>query len=112
MKELQLNDIVFHDKSITKIHLESEEKLSLIILFETYDEESNGYLRNQLIFNDITHLNFNSFKLNRDFEINIASFDYSYDKEYTCRLQLTLGFGQPSVEIQINCISIRLFQDF
>jgi hypothetical protein len=104
----RLDKIVFHDVPVEKISFKTEYSTDFTIDFALYREDKKSYDYWVINFIGIEKLKTNSLELNSDSDLEIYSFDYELKELFECKILFLLGFGQPSLEVKLNCKTIEL----
>jgi hypothetical protein len=61
-----------------------------------------------LIFSSIIELKTGEIVLDKGSEIELFNFDYEYDEFFKCKMLFILGFGKPSLAIELKCEKMEL----
>jgi len=104
----RFKEIDFHDLPVAEITFKFDPKFECQIIFEIYDEELHIYHKKELIFSDVEKFKIDNFLPEAAADVEIFSFDYIFDKTFTCKIILPLGFRKPNAEISMECHSIAL----
>jgi len=108
-----LNAHTFHDMPVTSIEfntdIESNTKFILKIL--EYNEDKQGYRKLQISFNDLQKLESTNIYLKPESDMEIYMFEYDFNETFECKLLLLLGHGEPSLAINLSCLSIEIISE-
>lgn len=116
MKEIEktiqtLRKIDFHNISVSKIEISTFPISRLVVYMDFADDVPPYRKTKELIFWEFENLNLKKLRLNGDSDLELNSFEFDYENEiFKCRLEFLLGFGQPTVTIQIDCLNIELIK--
>jgi hypothetical protein len=104
----KLDKYGFHDMVVESINFYSDKEIQLIVTALPYNDNSNQYEKLRLIFSEIIEMRTDEFILVKDSELELNSFDYEYNGHFYCKLIFLLGFGNPSMTIDLKCNKIEL----
>lgn len=104
----KLDKIVFHDLPIESINFISQGEIKLIVTASPYNENTNDYEKLKLIFSKITELKSDEIIFDNECDIELFHFEYVYDEIFKCKMDFLLGFGKPSLTIELTCREVEI----
>jgi hypothetical protein len=102
----KLNNFEFHDLIVESIQFHCEPDIKVIVTALRF--EAGEYLKVRLTFSHMTELKANQLIFDKDSELELSAFDYEFNDHFNCKMVFLLGFGKPSLTIEIKCGRIDL----
>ena len=106
----KLDQFSFHDMVLNQLSIDFDYSF-FRITFESHREQTNTVEKWQLSFKDLISFDAESLPLNKDSDVEITQFDYTYTDCFKGKLMLSLGFGQPSFTLVFTCRELHLMKE-
>lgn len=103
-----LKSYEFHDMPVASLEFKSDKTVELVLHLLVYNESSKDYDKTRLSFLEIKKLESSPVLLTSNSELELYNFEYEYKDGFICKLLLLLGFGEPSLTIDLTCQTIDI----
>ena len=101
--------IEFHDIPIRRMSIVDQPAKKLIIEFDLFDDNREGYIQKILIFDKLENISTDNIGVEDYTKIEINSFEYYMKGDlFYGNINLLTGYGQPDLNIDLSCRVVKL----